>query len=392
MLFELRGNGPFSAEETDRLLAQIQAYREASRSPAAAQPEAQPKAQPAPGPPPLATPQVAEPPAAPITATPLRELPPIAAPALETAGPRQVVPLAPAPLPAGAREGAAIEDGRMRADLLARIVRPAEPAAAEPVQPPVPPPSPRSLAEILAEFMEPHNIRWGELIGGLLFIIGATALVITQWETVHRFRFIVSVGVTAAMFGVGLYSHYRWKLQATSRGLLLIASLLVPLSFLSMADEMGTGGSLAMVLILAIEAAALGLFFWLLALAGRLLVRGGRWPYVLAVLGPSLAVLWAARRFNLPPSRLALAAVGCVPVLLVQGAWARICFACCGGRGWANWGPWGCSASWEQADSPWPRPWGSSAIAARRSPRCPRSCPAWPCPPPWPRCPFSWPG
>ena len=106
----------------------------------------------------------------------------------------------------------------MRADLLARIVRPAEPAAAEPVQPPVPPPSPRSLAEILAEFMEPHNIRWGELIGGLLFIIGATALVITQWETVHRFRFIVSVGVTAAMFGVGLYSHIAGSFKRPAAG------------------------------------------------------------------------------------------------------------------------------------------------------------------------------
>jgi len=39
--------------------------------------------------------------------------------------------------------------------------------------------------------------------------------------------------VTSAIFGTGLYTEHRWKLPTTSRGLLLIATLLVPLNFLA---------------------------------------------------------------------------------------------------------------------------------------------------------------
>ena len=35
--------------------------------------------------------------------------------------------------------------------------------------------------------------------------------------------------------GVGQYTHRQWRLEATSRGLLVIATLLVPLNFLVLA-------------------------------------------------------------------------------------------------------------------------------------------------------------
>jgi hypothetical protein len=86
--------------------------------------------------------------------------------------------------------------------------------------------------------MEERNIRWGELVGGLLFVGCSVALVISLWETLQKIPYIQFFGfatVSAAMFGVGLYTYHRWKLESTSRGLLIIATLLVPLNFAVMA-------------------------------------------------------------------------------------------------------------------------------------------------------------
>ena len=86
--------------------------------------------------------------------------------------------------------------------------------------------------------MEERNIRWGELIGGLLLVCSSVALVVSLWNQLQQipyFQSFIFVAVSAAVFGVGLYAHHRWKLEATSRGLLLIGTLLVPLNFVAMA-------------------------------------------------------------------------------------------------------------------------------------------------------------
>ena len=92
---------------------------------------------------------------------------------------------------------------------------------------------------MLAAFMEQRNIRWGELIGGLLFVCSSVALVVSLWHTLEQhipyFEFFIFVSVSSAVFGVGLYAHHRWKLESTSRALLVIATLLVPLNFVAMA-------------------------------------------------------------------------------------------------------------------------------------------------------------
>ena len=71
------------------------------------------------------------------------------------------------------------------------IVKPEPQAARElqsQVKPPAPPPPPRkSWAEMLAAFMEERNIRWGELIGGLLLVCSSVALVVSLWERLQRF-------------------------------------------------------------------------------------------------------------------------------------------------------------------------------------------------------------
>ena len=86
--------------------------------------------------------------------------------------------------------------------------------------------------------MEERNMRWGELVGGLLIVSCSIALVISFWSAIAErpwLKFFLFNGVTAALFGVGFYSEHRWRLRTTSRGLLTIGTLLVPLNFLAIA-------------------------------------------------------------------------------------------------------------------------------------------------------------
>ena len=204
---------------------------------------------------------------------------------------------------------------------------PALPKAVPPaVVEPSPEPEPhRSLGEMLAEFMEPHNIRWGEVIGGLLFIIGATALVITQWETLQQFRtfrlFLLG-GISTAVFGLGLYAHDRWKLEATSRVLLTMATLLVPLNFLLLAGNFGLSHDDSLAVTIALPAVLSSVFGALLFLTGRVLVPGGRWWMLLSVLGNSALTLVLARRFDPGMPGWRFAALGCLPSLVFAGSMA----------------------------------------------------------------------
>lgn len=115
-------------------------------------------------------------------------------------------------------------------------------AAVEPPAP-LPPPKPR------ASFLEEHNILWGELVGGLLIVGCSVALLVTLWrqlEEIRYFPFALSAGVTLALFGAGQYTLHRWKLAGTSRGMLIIALLLVPLTLLLLSEPVahGTGDAL----------------------------------------------------------------------------------------------------------------------------------------------------
>src|SRR6185369_11269273 len=62
------------------------------------------------------------------------------------------------------------------------VREPVVPVRPRPTQPPPPPPPPRvrrPFSEVLNSFMEESNIRWGEIIGGLLIIGCSTALVVS---------------------------------------------------------------------------------------------------------------------------------------------------------------------------------------------------------------------
>ena len=173
---------------------------------------------------------------------------------------------------------------------------------------------------MLAAFMEQRNIRWGELIGGLLFVCSSVALVVSLWETLERIpysKFFIFVSISSAVFGVGLYAHHRWKLESTSRALLVIATLLVPLNFVAMASMAKGEWTL---LTLVSELVSLAIFAYLVGLAARILVPDGRWLTVAAVLGDSIAVLLAAQLVRADSPAWLMVGAGRLPVALFAGA------------------------------------------------------------------------
>lgn len=173
------------------------------------------------------------------------------------------------------------------------ISRPSKPLPPPPpAEPPAPPRKP--FAEVLSSFMEERNIRWGELVGGLLIVGCSIALVLSLWNTLAKipyYQFVVFSLATAAVFGVGLYTQHRWKLAATSHGVLVIASLLVPLNFLAMA--LSASGHVA--IRIALEMIALAGFAYLSSQAARVLTPAGRWLMPVGILGSSAAMLLIAR-------------------------------------------------------------------------------------------------
>jgi hypothetical protein len=181
-----------------------------------------------------------------------------------------------------------------------------------------PSPPSKPWAELLASFLEDRNIRWAELIGvlvgGLLIVGSSVALVVSFWDALREtyLKFLVFVGYSSAVFGVGLFAYHRWKLLSTGRGLLVIATLLVPLNFVAMHSLSRESGGWQTA---TAEIVALGVFAWLTTLAARALVPARRWPLVLVVLGNSALVLLTGLIGQHSSEGMALAA-NCAPVVL----------------------------------------------------------------------------
>lgn len=195
-------------------------------------------------------------------------------------------------------------------------VRREESHAAEP--PPAAPLKPKSkpLAQLLAAFMEEKNIRWGELVGGLLIVGCSIALVFTFWSKIADqpfLKFFVFNGITAGLFGVGVYMHRRWKLETTSQGLLIIATLLVPLNFLAIAAFSDGAAGVDILTVLG-ELVSIGLFSALVYFAGQIVVPHWPLPLTAGVLGASIMEL-LVRRFIHPGSDLLhLYGIGVLPL------------------------------------------------------------------------------
>jgi hypothetical protein len=158
---------------------------------------------------------------------------------------------------------------------------------------PIARPPRRSLREVLASFMEQRNIFWGELLGGMLIVGCSIALVISLWTTgklekIPFAPFVIFALITTALFGAGWYTLRHWKLESTSRGLLVIATLLVPLNFLVMS---GLHGRETSGWEIPLEVGAVAVFAWMTTLAGRWLFSGPSWVLPVAIVGSSASQL-----------------------------------------------------------------------------------------------------
>ena len=190
-----------------------------------------------------------------------------------------------------------------------------EPPRVEP--PPAPPRTPRrSFSEVLNAFMEESNIRWGEIIGGLLIIGCSTALVVSLWAQISEIpvlKFLIFTTVTAILFGIGLYTEHRWKLPTTSRGILTIATLLVPLNFLAIAAV--SASNMSGGLVIASELAAPAIFLCLVYFAGRIITPGCAHILSAGVLGSSVGQLLVRHFASADASPWLLVFLGAFPVL-----------------------------------------------------------------------------
>ncbi|MCA9132415.1 MAG: hypothetical protein KDA45_04650 [Planctomycetales bacterium] len=99
-----------------------------------------------------------------------------------------------------------------------------------------PPLRQRVSAQLLQGFMEQTNIRWIELISATLIVVCSVGLVISLWSTLSStsrfFPSLVFLLATAAVHGAGQYTLRQWKLRSTSRGILHIGLMLIPLAVL----------------------------------------------------------------------------------------------------------------------------------------------------------------
>ncbi len=173
----------------------------------------------------------------------------------------------------------------------------------------------RSFSDWLAAFMEERNIRWGELVGGMLIVCCSIALVISFWAEIAEkplLKFLVFNGVTASLFGIGFYSEHRWRLHTSSQGLLLIGSLLVPLNFLAIA-AFTTSPTATDWRVLGGEAFSALLFAAIVYCASRTLLHSGAAIMAVAVMVPSLTQLLVRRFVDGPADPALLAEMGALP-------------------------------------------------------------------------------
>lgn len=105
-----------------------------------------------------------------------------------------------------------------------------------------------SLAKVIQSFLSAHNIRWGEIVAGILIVVCSIGLVRTLWQPIVSTHplipSLIFLVANIAIGSAGLYTLKRWKLRHTSRAVLIISVLLIPLSVLAGIAAVGRGDSL----------------------------------------------------------------------------------------------------------------------------------------------------
>ncbi len=171
----------------------------------------------------------------------------------------------------------------------------------------------RTMADMLQSFMEEKNIRWGELASGILIVGSAIGLVISLRaklaeisQQIQYFPALLFMLGTVAIHAAGLYTLKRWKLRSTSRGVLIIATLLVPLSFAAGIVMGGAGEHRTPVTSpLYIAAVLTGLLGYgvITTFSAKALFPEGWWRLTVAVIGTSAGQMVINRLADVETSR-----------------------------------------------------------------------------------------
>ncbi len=115
----------------------------------------------------------------------------------------------------------------------------------------------RALGDVLQQFLSEKNIQWGELLSALLIVGSAIGLILslrTQLnQLIPMFPAVLFFLVTVAIHLAGFYTLKKWKLPSTSRGLLVLGSLMMTITALatSLLSKSDTSQSLTSVSFLA---------------------------------------------------------------------------------------------------------------------------------------------
>ena len=183
----------------------------------------------------------------------------------------------------------------------------------------------RAFADVLQAFMQDKNIRWGELVSGLLIVGCSIALVISLRREIENLseKFIYLPALlfmlaTAAIHAAGNYTLRRWNLQATSRGVLIIATLLIPINFLAAIIITGPDSEqLSPLHPLYLAAVAIGVlaFGTMVYFAGHALMREGSWRLWIGVMGTSVGQLLINRLADQGATALIASLVVSLPLL-----------------------------------------------------------------------------
>ncbi len=110
------------------------------------------------------------------------------------------------------------------------------PSLPDRAQAPKPPRGAVMSASIMRAFMERTNIRWIELISASLIVVCSVGLVISLWSTLSStsryFPSLIFLLATVAVHAAGQYTLRQWNLRSTSRSILHIGLMLIPLAVL----------------------------------------------------------------------------------------------------------------------------------------------------------------
>ena len=230
---------------------------------------------------------------------PQSQIPPLSAvtptptvPAVTPVVPTTVRPDIPQPVPSSVTRTAAESTQPASTVPPATTILPPAPSVppATPILPPDLTPPARKLSDILRAFMDESNIKVGEFISGLLIVFGSVGLVVTlnqQFkDEIAYLPSAVFMTIVALFHLLGIYSYKKWNLASSSRVILYIANLLIPLNVLAASLNETSPNTEGMLFYLAVLIGVVG-FSTMSYYSAKVLAPARFWPIILAVLGPA---------------------------------------------------------------------------------------------------------